>query len=101
MDSVLFVGYLLVFMILLHFAKKLCMVLAWRFFGWRPSILDKDLMEATTEKCCKMMEENWTENPESGWQDYSDAQKQKMREDWEEYTRFVVQQYVLKYSLAK
>lgn len=85
--------------VFLAIGKKILMLFAWRFFGWRPSILDNKLKEQTVEQC-------WIDylcaleaNPE--WQDWPDVEKEMIEVRFREAADFAIQRYVLTYSLVK
>ena len=85
--------------VFLAIGKKILIGLAWRFFGWRPSILDKKLMEETVERCWIDYKDALEANPQ--WKDWDDGEKDLIEVRFREAADFAIQRYVLTYSMVK
>jgi hypothetical protein len=79
--------------------KNLCVRLMWFGFGWKPNILDESQVKVTVRDCSKQFIEGHKAIRPEEFAGMSAGETQMMREDIENYTRWVIEQYILNFKL--
>lgn len=101
MEVLWILGLMLGCALFIKFVKTIGLMLAFYFFGWRPSILKEPIMESIAEECTDRVTRQALEMPDSQYRDLDEEDRKRWREETMNFARHVIEQYTLRYSLMK